>query len=370
MNDSKAGGSKQIRVLFIDDEPDITEQAKIFLEKQDEKLDIETATSAEEGLELLENEEFQIIVSDYKMPEMNGIDLLRTLREKNNDIPFIILTGKGKEEAAMKALNLGADRYFQKGGEPKSQYAVLADAILQVAEHKWIKERNEFLNLLLSRDLKNKIEDIREQLENLKKLEIPEKEKEKLDNAIKGAKEGADLIEQVETIRESELEEEAEKVNLDVLQTFIGYAWSESQLMLSRLWRAYKKVDKHSEILFELAKNTAEHKSLLEKVSRNLGEMELNQYVDDSELEDFKIKMKDEEDILTELMEKENLVLDVYKKLLSLTERPLIESSWKGSTPDSYFEIVERLVKETKEHIKKLEKAKKYIAFGISPNNR
>ena len=64
------------------------------------------------------------------------MDLLETIREDyGSDIPFIIFTGKGREEVAIKALNLGADRYIQKGGDPKSQYNVLARAIENEVEY-------------------------------------------------------------------------------------------------------------------------------------------------------------------------------------------------------------------------------------------
>ncbi|KXA94757.1 hypothetical protein AKJ36_02300 [candidate division MSBL1 archaeon SCGC-AAA259I07] len=125
-----------MRVLLIDDETDILEQAKIFLEKEDNRLDVETAGSAEEGLEMLNSSEYDAVVSDYQMPRMDGLEFLESVRkERDSDIPFIIFTGKGREEVAIKALNLGADRYLQKGGSPKSQYRVLADAVVQEVDH-------------------------------------------------------------------------------------------------------------------------------------------------------------------------------------------------------------------------------------------
>ncbi|MFW6196539.1 MAG: PAS domain S-box protein, partial [Thermoplasmatota archaeon] len=125
-----------MKILFVDDERGLLEQAKIFLEKEDENFSVNTVTSPDKALELLDKKDFEIIVSDYQMPKTNGLEFLRILRkEKDIDIPFIMFTGKGREEVAMKALNLGADRYIQKGGSPKSQYGVLTDAIKQEFEH-------------------------------------------------------------------------------------------------------------------------------------------------------------------------------------------------------------------------------------------
>ncbi len=134
-----------MEILFIDDEKDVLEQTKIFLEKEHEGLSIKTTDSAEKALSLLDGEDFDAIVSDYMMPDMDGLELLRILREdKESNIPFLIFTGKGWEEVAIEALNLGADRYLRKGGDPKSKYSVLSDAIFQEVErHRVEKELEE-----------------------------------------------------------------------------------------------------------------------------------------------------------------------------------------------------------------------------------
>lgn len=137
-------------VLFVDNEPDFLEQAKIFLEREDDRLAVETAVSAEEGLQKLAVNDYDAIVSDYRMPEMDGLEFLETVRgERSSDIPFIIFTGRGREEVAMDALNLGADRYLQKGGSPKSQYGVLAEAIVDEVRHRQVEERLELTNYSL-----------------------------------------------------------------------------------------------------------------------------------------------------------------------------------------------------------------------------
>ncbi|MFX0182036.1 MAG: PAS domain S-box protein [Candidatus Hodarchaeota archaeon] len=126
----------KIFILCIDDEPDFLELTKIFLEKEDDRLRVDTSTSVEEALECLRNKTYEAIVCDYQMPVMDGLEFLETLRNQNNLIPFIILTGKGREEVAIKALNLGADRYLQKGGDPKALYGILAQSIIQEVNHK------------------------------------------------------------------------------------------------------------------------------------------------------------------------------------------------------------------------------------------
>lgn len=92
---------------------------------------MDTATSAQEALKMMESREYDAIVVDYLMPEMNGIELLKNIRGRKLDIPFVILTGKGNEDIAVDALNIGADFYIQKGGDPRQQFTELANMIKQ-----------------------------------------------------------------------------------------------------------------------------------------------------------------------------------------------------------------------------------------------
>ncbi len=124
-----------IDVLMVDDESGFLTQAKTFLEREDQTFQVVTETSAKEGLKRMEEKDFDAVVSDYQMPVMNGIEFLEVVRkEKGVNTPFIILTGRGHEDVAMKALNLGADRYVQKSGDPKTQFKILADTISKEVE--------------------------------------------------------------------------------------------------------------------------------------------------------------------------------------------------------------------------------------------
>lgn len=119
-----------MKVLLVDDEEDFLDQTKIFLEKEIDDLFLETSPHVEDALEKLKKEDYDAVISDYQMPGVDGLEFLKFLREdRQSKIPFIIFTGKGREDVAIKALNLGANRYIQKGGDPKSQYSVLADAV-------------------------------------------------------------------------------------------------------------------------------------------------------------------------------------------------------------------------------------------------
>ena len=119
---------EKIRVLCVDDEPTLLDLCKMFLERSGD-FTVTIVSSAPEAIRLLEKERFDAIVSDYQMPEMDGIEFLKAVRARGDETPFIIFTGKGREEIVIQALNSGADFYLQKGGEAKSQFAELAHKI-------------------------------------------------------------------------------------------------------------------------------------------------------------------------------------------------------------------------------------------------
>jgi len=83
-----------IRVLHVDDDSNLLRISKQFMEMEG-PLQVDTALSVEEALEKLEKEKYDIVVSDYQMPEKDGLEFLKTLRSKGNAIPFIMFTGKG-----------------------------------------------------------------------------------------------------------------------------------------------------------------------------------------------------------------------------------------------------------------------------------
>jgi PAS domain S-box-containing protein len=128
-----------IHVLHVDDDPSILEISKEILAMEG-MFEIDTASSVNEALKKLQEQSYDAVVSDYEMPEITGLDFLKTLREQKTEIPFILFTGRGREDAAVTALNLGADRYVNKGGTPRTVYCELADAIKKTVERKKSKQ--------------------------------------------------------------------------------------------------------------------------------------------------------------------------------------------------------------------------------------
>ncbi len=120
-----------IQVLYVDDEPGLLEIGKLFLERTKD-IKVETINSATQGLDQLDLMNYDVIVSDFQMPHMDGIEFLKKVRAAKGDIPFILFTGRGREEVVIEAINSGANFYLQKGGEPKAQFAELAHKIRQL----------------------------------------------------------------------------------------------------------------------------------------------------------------------------------------------------------------------------------------------
>ena len=120
-----------ISVLYVDDEPGLLELGKQFLERTNE-IRVETINSASQGLDQLDLRYYDVIVSDYQMPHMDGIEFLKRIRDTKGNMPFILFTGRGREEVVIEAINNGADFYLQKGGDPRSQFAELAHKIRQL----------------------------------------------------------------------------------------------------------------------------------------------------------------------------------------------------------------------------------------------
>jgi len=100
------------KILIIDDEPIIRKALREILEY--EKYEIEEAENVKTALEIIEKQEFKLILSDIKMPEMNGIDFLEELQKRENNIPVIMITGHGDVDTAVEALKKGAFDFLQK----------------------------------------------------------------------------------------------------------------------------------------------------------------------------------------------------------------------------------------------------------------
>ncbi|NDJ52872.1 MAG: response regulator, partial [Chloroflexi bacterium] len=104
-------------ILVVDDNP----QVRDFLADtvlQAEGFNTKVAPGGRDALEIALNDPPDLIITDYSMPDMNGLDLVETLRKAGSRIPVILITAEGSEEIAVRALRLGVMDYFIKPFDP------------------------------------------------------------------------------------------------------------------------------------------------------------------------------------------------------------------------------------------------------------
>ncbi|MFC1671793.1 response regulator [Planctomycetota bacterium] len=155
---------KQVRLLLVEDDVDFADALVMRLKRRE--FDITTAASGEAGLDILKGGAvFDVVVSDIRLPEMDGMEFLSRVRELENDVPVVLLTGYGNLESAQKAVRLDASDYLLK---PLESIDDLLDPIGKAVESYQLKIENQRL-----------LDSLREKM---KELEISE---EKLDSIMR-----------------------------------------------------------------------------------------------------------------------------------------------------------------------------------------
>jgi len=115
------------KLLFIDDEEIVLRSCRRVFAKED--VTIETAGSGEEGLAKARSADFDVVVTDLKMPGLSGVDVLRTLRKERPSVVVVIFTGYANVETAREALKNGAFDYIPKPFTPDEIKDVVRNAI-------------------------------------------------------------------------------------------------------------------------------------------------------------------------------------------------------------------------------------------------
>ncbi len=110
-----------MKVLLVEDEMKLT-QALSHLSKK-ENIDMDIANSGDDGLYMARNVRYDVIVLDVMLPEMNGFEILKTLRNDHNNTPILMLTAKDTIEDKLFGFDLGADDYLPKPFNTKELFA-------------------------------------------------------------------------------------------------------------------------------------------------------------------------------------------------------------------------------------------------------
>lgn len=123
------------KILVVDDDKNMTLLLSEIL--KDLGHEVAAAHSAEEAMELIETEEYYIVISDLQLPGMSGIDLLRFVKGFNNLIQVFIMTAHSNKQRVIECLKAGATDYFEKPFNTEDIIISIQAAIHRV--HKWAK---------------------------------------------------------------------------------------------------------------------------------------------------------------------------------------------------------------------------------------
>ena len=130
---------KTLRILIADDDPADRELCLLSLKKAGIKFEAESVSTREEFSEKLQNRQFDLVLSDYRMRGWTGMDALATVIEKCPDLPFILLTGTLGDELAVECIKLGVTDYILKDHLARLPIAIrrsLEDRALREARNK------------------------------------------------------------------------------------------------------------------------------------------------------------------------------------------------------------------------------------------
>lgn len=128
------------KILVVDDEPKFREVYTIILE--DKGYETHVAPSGEECLLMLKEEEYDLVLTDLKMVGINGMELLKKIKNNNYPCEVIIITGFGTIDSAVNAMKMGAYSYFIKGSDPE----ILLNEIEKLSKIKNIDKNNKLMN--------------------------------------------------------------------------------------------------------------------------------------------------------------------------------------------------------------------------------
>ncbi len=124
------------RVLIVEDSQSLREVLKTVLER--EGYEVEARPAAEDALSSVSDQHFSLILSDFKLPGMNGIEFMREARGKSPTVPFVVMTAFGSIDIAVEAMKHGANDFLSKPFEPDQLCSVVKDMV----EHQRVLDRN------------------------------------------------------------------------------------------------------------------------------------------------------------------------------------------------------------------------------------
>jgi CheY-like chemotaxis protein len=123
------------RILLVDDDRDILDIIRLDLEDDPANM-VDMTSSAADAISRVADKPYDVIISDWRMPKMNGTDLIRKLRKDGCSSYIILYTGYSLRNDIRSALDCGADYYLHRGGDPDREFAELRRVIVSMTKKK------------------------------------------------------------------------------------------------------------------------------------------------------------------------------------------------------------------------------------------
>ena len=134
------------RVLLVDDEKEYLEIMSERMRARD--IEVTTSTSAREALDMIATESYDAVIMDFMMPEMNGIEALKAIKEKNPEMQIILLTGHATVEKTVEAMKAGAMDLIEKPADLDALSEKIKNAHNQKALIVAKKDQDRVINML------------------------------------------------------------------------------------------------------------------------------------------------------------------------------------------------------------------------------
>jgi len=173
--------SENEKILLVDDEEYLLKSLEVFL-KNETNYEIFTASDGKEAIEIIDSKDIDLILTDLKMPEISGVELMEYVKGKSEDVPVIVMTAYASLNSAIEALRNGAYDYLIKPYEFDMVLIVIKRAIERIRKAQEAEETIRLKAIIqaavkLSSETKDLLTGIMEQLEIFLN-DLPEDKKE------------------------------------------------------------------------------------------------------------------------------------------------------------------------------------------------
>ena len=135
--------AKELKVIYVEDDAALREEVSLFL--SDIFARIDTATNGLEGLEALSMNHYDLVITDIRMPEMDGISMIEALKVSHPNIPILVTSAHNESEYLLKLINLGVEHFILKPLEGDQIYRVLHSVVAKIHHEETIRRYQEDL---------------------------------------------------------------------------------------------------------------------------------------------------------------------------------------------------------------------------------